>query len=169
MSNSYAASRRADSNAGKERTLSMVAGLLGLLMFVFGFFKWLKLGDGDLASKYGGYAYAMPTTAVIGLSVAAGLMALLGATERRVGRGVPSAVPTALAAASLLLAVGILLGKGSISSPAGSADTGGSVGVEIGLILGLVVALVQTVVLGMGLASRRSSDRDDDRRSGYNS
>jgi hypothetical protein len=43
----------------------------------------------------------------IGISLAAGLIALLGATEMRRGRGVPSAIPTGLAATSLLLAIGV--------------------------------------------------------------
>jgi hypothetical protein len=141
----------------RERILSLAAGVLGILMFVWGFLKWLKIGDGDNARKYAGYAFQMPTTAIIGLSLAAGLIALLGATERRPGRGVPSAIPTALAAASLLLAVGVLAGKGSISP-----DVGDKVGVEIGLILGLITAALQTVVLGAGLASRHDDDRGTD-------
>ena len=140
----------------RERMLSMVAGALGVLMFIWGFLKWLEVGDGDDARKYSGYAFQMPTTAIIGFSLAAGLVALLGATERRRGRGVPSAIPTALAATSLLLAIGVYLGKGSISP-----DLGSKVGVQIGLILGLLTALVQTVVLAMGLASRH--DDGDDR------
>jgi hypothetical protein len=136
--------------------LSMIAGGLGIVMFLLGFLRWLKIGEGDARQKYSGFAFGMPTTAVIGLSLAAGLIAVLGATERRRGRGVPSAVPTGLAATSFLLAVGIFLGKGAISPELGS-----KVGVEIGLILGLLVALIQTVVLGMGLASRRDQDDYD--------
>ena len=97
----------------------------------------------------------MPTTAIIGLSLAAGLIALLGATDKRRGRGVPSAIPTGLAATALLLAIGVYLGKGAISP-----ELGDEVGVEIGLLLGIVVAAVQTVVLGMGLASRHDDDHD---------
>ena len=149
-------SRNASSTMQRERMLSMVAGALGVLMFIWGFLKWLEFGEGDDARTYSGYAFQMPTTAIIGLSLAAGLVALLGATERRPGRGVPSAIPTALAATSLLLAVGVYLGKGSISNGAGD-----EVGVQIGLILGLLTALVQTVVLAMGLASRH--DDGDDR------
>lgn len=139
----------------RERTLSMIAGALGLLMFVWGFLRWLNVGDGANQHKYSGYAFQTPTTAVIGFSLAAGLMAALGAMERRPGRGVPSAVPTALAATSLLLAVGIFLGKGAISPTLGA-----KVGVEIGLILALITALLQTIVLAMGLSSRHD-DRDD--------
>jgi len=131
----------------------MIGGVLGLVMFALGFLRWLSVGEGNGQRKFSGFAFSMPTTAIIGLSLAAGLIALLGATERRRGRGVPSAVPTGLAAASLLLAVAVYLGKGEISP-----DLGGQVGVEIGLVLGLIVAALQTVVLGMGLASRHDDD-----------
>jgi hypothetical protein len=134
----------------------MIAGVLGILMFAFGFLRWLSVGGGDEQSKFSGFAFQMPTTAIIGLSVAAGLIALLGAMERRPGRGVPSAIPTGLAATSLLLAIGVYLGKGAISP-----ELGNEVGVEIGLILGLITAAVQTVVLGMGLASRHDDDDSD--------
>lgn len=137
----------------------MAAGVLGVLMFVWGFLRWLNVGDGSKSQhKYSGYAFEMPTTAVIGFSLAAGLMAALGAMERRPGRGVPGAVPTALAATSLLLAIAIFLGKGAISP-----TFGGKVGVEIGLILALITALLQTIVLGMGLASRHDRDEHHDR------
>jgi hypothetical protein len=139
----------------RERSLSTIGGLLGLVMFAAGFLRWLSLGEGDEQFKYSGYALSMPTTAVIGLSLAAGLIALLGATETRRGRGVPSAVPTGLAAASLLVGIAIYLGKGGISP-----DLGDQVGVEPGLIIGIVIALLQTVVLGMALASRHD-DSDE--------
>jgi hypothetical protein len=145
--------------ARRERSLSMVGGVLGILMFAFGFLRWLSLGEGDAQAKYSGFAFQMPTTAIIGLSLAAGLVALLGATERRPGRGVPSAIPVGLAASSLLLAVGVFVGKGAISP-----ELGDEVGVEIGLILGLVTALLQTAVLAMCLASRRDNDDDFDSR-----
>ena len=150
-------STRGDHNDSdsRERMLSMVGGLLGIVMFLAGFLRWLKIGEGDSRQKFSGFAWSMPTTAVIGLSLAAGLIALLGATERRAGRGVPSAIPTGLAATSFLLAVGIYLGKGGISPELGS-----EVGVEIGLIAGLIISLIQTVVLGLGLASRRDHDGD---------
>ena len=135
----------------------MAAGVLGLLMFLLGFLRWLQIGDGDAQQKFSGFAWSMPTTSVIGFSLAAGLVALLGATERRPGRGIPIAVPTALAATGLLLAIGIYLGKGGISP-----DLGSEVGVEVGLILGLITALVQTIVLGMVLASRRNNDNDNE-------
>lgn len=150
--------RHVSDTTARERMLSMVAGGLGILMFLLGFLKWLSFGDGDIKSEFAGFAFEMPTTSIIGLSLAAGLIAALGAMERRRGRGVPSAVPAGLAAASLLLAVGVFLGKGSISPSRGS-----EVGVEIGLILGLLTALVQTGVLGMVLASRHDDHDHDDR------
>src|SRR4051794_34836229 len=150
--------RRESPTTSRERSLAMIGGALGILMFIFGFLRWLSVGGGDQQRKYSGFAFQMPTTAIIGLSLAAGLIALLGATETRRGRGVPSAVPTGLAAASLLLAIGVLLGKGAISP-----DLGDHVGVEIGLILGLLTAIVQTVVLGMVLASRHDDDDYDTR------
>lgn len=144
---------RPDESDRRERMLSTVAGVLGIAMFAIGFLRWLKIGEGDAQQKFSGFAWSMPTTAVIGFSLAAGLIALLGATEHRAGRGVPSAIPTGLAATGLLLAVGIFLGKGGVSP-----DLGSEVGVEIGLILGMIIALVQTIVLGMGLASRMDQD-----------
>ena len=153
----YGDTRYESPSTKRERSLSSIGGVLGLAMFALGFLRWLSVGEGDGQAKFSGYALQMPTTAIIGLSLAAGLIALLGAMERRPGRGVPSAIPTGLAATSFLLAVGVYLGKGAISP-----DLGDEVGVEIGLILGLLVAAVQTVVLGMGLASRHDDDHDHD-------
>lgn len=153
----YGAAATGSNSTGRERMLSMIAGALGILMFVWGFLRWLNVGDGQSQHKFSGYAFQMPTTAVVGFSLAAGLIALLGATERRAGRGVPSAIPTGLAATSLLLAVGIFFGKGEISPTVGS-----EVGVEIGLILALITAVLQTIVLAIGLASRHD-DRYDSR------
>ena len=149
-------SRRESPTTSRERSLSTIAGVLGIVMFVLGFMRWLSLGEGDDQSKFSGFAFQMPTTAIIGLSLAAGLIALLGAMERRPGRGVPSAIPTGLAATSLLLAIGVYLGKGAISP-----ELGDEVGVEIGLILGLLTAALQTIVLAMGLASRHDNDDYD--------
>lgn len=156
------ARRDQDSPGDRERMLSLAGGALGLVMFLLGFLRWLNVGDGSDQLEYSGYAFQMPTTAVIGFSIAAGLAAVLGATERRPGRGVASAVPAALAGTSLLLALGILLGKGSIAP-----DIGSDVGVEIGLVLGVLTALLQTAVLGMVLASRNvdlDRERDDELR-----
>lgn len=148
-------SGRTDDSVKRERMLSTVGGALGILMFIWGFLRWLSVGEGDDQLKYSGYAFQMPSIAVIGFSLAAGLMALLGATERRAGRGVPSAIPTALAATSLLLAIALYLGKGAISPALGA-----EVGVEIGLLLAILTALIQTVVLGMGLMSRHDDHTD---------
>lgn len=154
-----ARSDQSSADASRERLFSMIGGGLGVIMFLLGFMRWLSVGEGAGQSEFAGFAFSMPTTAVIGFALAAGLIALLGATETRPGRGVPSAIPTGLAATSLLLAIGIYLGKGSISP-----SLGDEVGVEIGLILGLITAAAQTVVLGMGLASRHQDhDHDHDR------
>ena len=150
--------RRESPTTSRERSLSTIGGVLGIVMFVLGFMRWLSLGEGDDQSKFSGFAFQMPTTAIIGLSLAAGLIALFGAMERRPGRGVPSAIPTGLAATSLLLAIGVYLGKGAISP-----ELGDEVGVEIGLILGLLTAALQTIVLGMALASRHDNDDYDAR------
>jgi len=157
MATTTGAYRRDSERAKRERMLSMLGGALGILMFAFGFLRWLSVGEGNGQRKFSGFAFSMPTTAIIGLSLAAGLIAVLGATERRRGRGVPSAIPTGLAATSLLLAIAVYIGKGAISP-----DLGDQVGVEIGLILGIATAAVQTVVLGMGLASRHDDDDDVD-------
>jgi hypothetical protein len=157
MATTTTRARNESPSTKRERTLSMVGGVLGILMFVFGFLRWLSVGEGAGQRKFSGFAFSMPTTAIIGFSLAAGLIALLGATEKRRGRGVPSAIPTGLAASSLLLAIAVYLGKGEVSP-----DLGNQVGVEIGLILGIITAAVQTIVLGMGLASRRSEDDDYD-------
>src|SRR4051794_25252187 len=154
---STATSRHESPTTRRERRLSMVGGVLGILMFAFGFLRWLSVGEGNGQRKFSGFAFSMPTTAIIGLSLAAGLIALLGATEHRRGRGVPSAIPTGLAAASLLLGIAVYIGKGEISP-----DLGSQVGVEIGLVLGIITAAVQTIVLGMGLASRHDDDDYDD-------
>src|SRR3954451_6273103 len=134
--------RNESSTTRRERSLSMVGGVLGILMFAFGFLRWLSVGEGAGQRKFSGFAFQMPTTAIIGLSLAAGLIALLGAMERRPGRGVPSAVPTGLALSALLLAVGVTLGKGSISPALGD-----QVGIEVGLVLALITAALQSLVL----------------------
>ncbi|MFN2562704.1 MAG: DUF5336 domain-containing protein [Jatrophihabitans sp.] len=149
-----AASRGSADASKKERTLSMIAGVLGVLMFLFGFLKWLSVQSGGHNQvKYSGYAMDTPTSAVILLSLAAGLIALFGAMDRRDGRGVPSAIPTGLALTSLLGAIAILLSKGSITD-----NVGAKVGAEIGLILGLITAALQTIVLGIGMASRKDDE-----------
>ena len=140
----------------RERMLSFVAAALGVLMFVWGFLRWFEVGDEPDQLKYSGFALQTPTTAVIGFGLAAGLMAFLGATENRPGRGVPSAIPTALAATGFLLAVGIYGGKDQIAP-----DDAVKVAAEIGLILAVITSLLQTLVLGIGLASRHDTDTDE--------
>jgi hypothetical protein len=148
--------RDTDSALKRERALSMTAGVLGILMFVWGFLRWFSVGSDSAGQhRFSGYAFYTPSSAVIGLSLAAGLMAALGAMDRRRGRGVPGAVPTALAATSLLLGIAIALGKGEISPTLGD-----QVGLEIGIYLAIATAALQTIVLAMGHASRK--DRHDD-------
>ncbi len=105
--------------------------------------------------KCSGGALQMFTTAMIGFSLAAGLIAAPGATERRAGRGVPSGIPTGLAATRFLFAVGVYFVRRNISR-----SSGNQVGVELALILTLVTAMIQTIVLAMGLASRQDVDND---------
>jgi hypothetical protein len=149
MSTYGASTGRSGSTVERERLLSMIAGGLGILTFIWGFLKWFSVGEGKDEHKFGGYALETPSSAVIALSVAAGLIAFLGAMERRRGRGVPSAIPTGLAASAFLLCIAVLLGKGQVSP-----SFGDEVGVQVGLILALLTTLIQTVVLGIGLASR---------------
>lgn len=141
----------------RERALSMTAGALGILMFIWGFLRWFNVGDQDTSQhRYSGYAFQTPSTAVVGLSLAAGLMAALGAMDRRRGRGVPNAAPLALAVTALLLSIAVALGKGAISPSGGS-----KVGLEIGIYLAIATAVVQTIVLAMNHASRRDDEDHD--------
>jgi len=135
----------------------MIGGALGILTFIWGFLRWFNVGEGSNEHKFSAYAFEMPTAVVVGLSLAAGLIALLGATERRAGRGVPSAIPAGLAATSFLMAIAVLLGKGEIGP-----GFGDKVGIEIGLVLALVTTAVQAIVLGMGLASRHDDAVEGD-------
>lgn len=139
----FGATKFAAPGAQRDRMLALIGGLLGLLMFIWGFLKWIRLEDNGQKQSYAGYAFGMPTTAVIGLSIAAGLVAVLGALDPREGRGVPSAIPLGLAGASLLLVIGVFTGKSSIS------DFGGTkVSADVGLVLGLITAVLQTAALG---------------------
>ncbi|MEP7021345.1 MAG: DUF5336 domain-containing protein [Pseudonocardiales bacterium] len=118
-----------------------IAGGLGVLSFIWGFLKWITEGSGDSKTSYGGYALASPGVAVIGLSLAAGLLAAAAAWEKSPA----SLTPVVLAVAALLLAFGILIGKGSIS--AGGRGGGPNFGIGIGLILELITTLAQVGVL----------------------
>jgi hypothetical protein len=147
----------------RERGLSMTAGVLGVLMFVWGFLRWFNVGDqANGQHRYSGYAFQTPSVAVVGLSLAAGLMAAFGAMDRRRGRGVPTAVPTALAATSLLLGIAVALGKGAISPTFGA-----TVGLEVGIYLAIATAAVQTIVLTMEMRSRHHERIDTHPDSGY--
>ncbi|MDT4936488.1 MAG: hypothetical protein QOG80_159 [Pseudonocardiales bacterium] len=136
----------------RERLMSYAAAGLGLLMFVWGFLNWLKLDDGEQKQSYAGYAFGSPAMAVIGFSVAAGVLALVGAMDRRPDRGVPSGVPVALATTSLLLVIGLLVGKGMIAP---KSSFGADVKVDVGLILAVITAIVQAAVLGLEWLSRQ--------------
>ena len=61
-----------DAKLKRERLLSTIAGALGILMFIWGFLRWLNVGEGDDQSKYSGFAFQMPTTAVIGFAGSSG-------------------------------------------------------------------------------------------------
>jgi hypothetical protein len=155
--------REANPELKRERALSMTAGLLGVLMFVWGFLRWFNVGnEANTQHRYSGYAFQSPSVAVIGLSLAAGLMAALGAMERRRGRGVPSAVPTALAATSLLLAIAVALGKGAISPTFGA-----KIGLEVGIYLAIATAAVQTIVLALEMRNRHHDRLDSRVDNGY--
>lgn len=52
---------------GRERTLSVIVGALGVLMFVWGFLRWPNVGDGSSQHKYSGnsgYAFALSAVVV---------------------------------------------------------------------------------------------------------
>lgn len=116
------------------------AAALGVLSFVWGFLTWMTIGTGDGRVRYGGYAFALSGVGVIGFSIAAGLFALVTTVERTA----MSLRPAALAATSLLLLIGTLIGKGNVGGPGAS---GPDVGVGLGLILALITVVVQLGVL----------------------
>lgn len=119
--------------AGREpaQMVGYLAGMLGLLSFVWGFLSWFSQGGAGFA----GYSIAgSGAGAVIGLSIVAGLLAAVDALDKRAS----GALPAALAVAAFLVALGLLIGK----SPSGEG-----VGVGVGLILELITTLVQAVGL----------------------
>jgi len=122
--------------------MSYVGGGLGLLSFVWGFLKWITEGSGRDATKYGGYAIGSPAVAVVGFSLAAGLLAAAAAWEKKPA----TLTPVVLAITGLLLALGVLIGKGSI----GAGGGGPKFGIGIGLILALITILLQVGVLVFG-------------------
>jgi hypothetical protein len=120
-----------------------IAGGLGVLSFIWGFLKWVTAGEGGNDTKFGGYALETPGVAVIGFSLAAGLLAAAAAFEKR-----PATLgPVALAATALLLAIGVLIGKGSISNGGGGSP---KTGIAIGFILELITVILQVGVLVFG-------------------
>src|SRR3954471_18725508 len=116
----------------RGQLLGFAAGGLGLLSFIWGFLDWYSNGQGD---GVGGYSVVGGAAgATIGLSLAAGLAAAGLAFEKR-----PQGLsPAAVALASLLVVLGIMIGKSS-----GGFDADAS----IGLILQLITALLQAGVL----------------------
>lgn len=121
--------------------LAYIAAGLGVLSFIWGFLTWFTEGEGDGKTSYHGYALATQGSALVGLSLAAGLVALALVLDKRG----PSAVPAAIAAAGVLVAVGQIAGHGMIGVPSGS--DGAHVGIGIGLILGLITVVVQLAAL----------------------
>src|SRR4029078_10646207 len=91
--------------------VAYVAGGLGVLMFIWGFLKWLKLSGGGENAHIGGYAWTSPAPAAIGFCLSAGLLAALNAWQKRP----PTLAPLAFSATGLLLVIAIFIGKGSFS------------------------------------------------------
>jgi uncharacterized protein DUF5336 len=135
--------RASASPTQRAAMFSYIAGGLGLLSFIWGFLKWITEGDGDGKVQLGGYAVQSPGVAVIGFSLGAGLLAAGLAWDKKP----PTLAPVVFAITSLLLVIGILIGKGSV-------DTGGSgsakIGIGIGLILELITVILQAGVLVFG-------------------
>ncbi len=131
------------SPAQRAALLSYGAGVLGVLSFIWGFLKWVTEGSGSEQVKFGAYAVESPALAVIGFSLAAGLLAAGLAWDSKP----PTLAPVAFSVTSLLLVIGVLIGKGSI-------DTGGSgspkIGIGIGLILELITVILQVAALVYG-------------------
>jgi hypothetical protein len=126
-----AAAPRRSGSLEPQQAIGYLAGVLGILSFVWGFLSWYTNGDQGVS----GYSIAgSGAGAAIGLSIAAGLLAAVGALEKQAA----SAVPAAMAAAAFLVTLGLLIGK----SPQGE-----SIGAGIGLILELITTIVQAVGL----------------------
>ena len=107
----------------RSAMLGYAAAALGLLSFVWGFLDWLSIGNSS------GSGYATLGQAVVGLSVAAGLVAG-GAVLEKKSLGT---VPAALAVAAALVALGVLVSHGDPDA-------------SIGLILAFITTLVQAGV-----------------------
>src|SRR5947209_2494489 len=118
----------------RSAMLGYAAAALGLLSFVWGFLDWF--------SDFGGTSgYSSVAAGVVGLSIAAGLVAL-GAVVENKPLGI---VPAALAVAAALVALGVLISHENLNT-------------SIGLILAFITALVQAAVCVFAyLESQRSS------------
>lgn len=139
----YQLPRRQASPGQRAALLSYLAAGLGVLSFIWGFLTWYTEGQGDGETSYSGYALATQGSALVGLSLAAGLVALALVLDKRG----PSLVPTAVAAAGVLVAVGQMAGHGMIGVPKGSGEA--HVGIGIGLILGLITVVLQLAALAL--------------------
>lgn len=82
-----------------------------MLVFALRFLRWVSIGDADEQSKPSGFAFSMPTTAIIGLSIAAGpdRTARCDRAPSRPRRA--ERVLAGLAATALLLAIGVYSGR----------------------------------------------------------
>lgn len=107
----------------RSAMLGYAAAGLGALSFVWGFLTWLSFGNDSESG------YATVGQAVIGLSLAAGLVAGFAVLEKKS----LGTVPAALAVAAALVAFGVLVSHGN-------PDSG------VGMILAFITALVQAGV-----------------------
>jgi hypothetical protein len=118
----------------------LIGAGLGILSFVWGFLAWFNVdhGNGDSALK----GYYVGGAAVIGLSLLASAVAALPLLDKSVKT---SLVPLAASAASLLMALGVMV-SGKPPKGGGGADYK----ISIGLILMLITALAQVVLFVLG-------------------
>jgi len=117
--------------------MHFVAGALGVLSFIWGFLTWFTEGHGDGAFHFAGYAFSSAGVAPIGLSILAGAIAVAYTVDGKAASFVPSAV----AIAALLTAIGVAGAKGNV----GPGDA--QIGMGVGLILELITCVVQVAVL----------------------
>ncbi|MEO9110974.1 MAG: DUF5336 domain-containing protein [Jatrophihabitantaceae bacterium] len=137
-----AAPRPPASPAQRAAILAYTAGGLGILSFIWGFLDWFTQGSGTDSPSASGYSLnGAGATAIVGLSLVAGLIAAAYAFEKHV----PTLVPAAFAVAALLLVVAVMIGKGGIDD--GSGDSGPDIGMGVGMILTLITSIVQVGVL----------------------
>ena len=107
----------------RSAILGYAAAGLGLLNFVWGFLHWLTVGNNGVSG------YASLGQAVVGLSLAAGLVAAASVLEKKL----LGTVPAALAVAAALVALGIVISHDAYNTDAG-------------LILAFITSLVQAAV-----------------------